>query len=54
MTLEVSTGATDAYFKARHGGARKRIVSIDGLPEMPISGLRLTDVTGTAPAEAPL
>jgi polygalacturonase len=30
--------------------ARKRIVAIDGLPEMPVAGLRLTDVTGTGAA----
>jgi quercetin dioxygenase-like cupin family protein len=30
--------------------ARKRIVSVDGLPEMPIAGLRLTDVTGSGAA----
>jgi polygalacturonase len=28
-------------------GARKKAVDIDGLPEMPILGLRLTDVTGS-------
>jgi polygalacturonase len=28
-------------------GARKQAVEIDGLPEMPISGLRLLDVTGS-------
>ena len=28
-------------------GAKKRAIYIDGLPEMPIAGLRLTDVTGS-------
>jgi polygalacturonase len=28
-------------------GAKKKAVEIDGLPEMPIAGLRLTDVTGS-------
>jgi len=28
-------------------GATKEVVDIDGLPEMPIEGLRLTDVTGS-------
>jgi hypothetical protein len=30
--------------------ARKKIGTIDGLPEMPIQALRLTDVTGTGAA----
>ena len=29
------------------GGARKKAIAIDGLPEMPIRNLRLTDVTGS-------
>src|ERR1017187_3657722 len=28
-------------------GARKKAIEIDGLPEMPIVGLRLSDVTGS-------
>jgi hypothetical protein len=28
-------------------GAKKKVAEIDGLPEMPIAGLRLTDVIGS-------
>jgi polygalacturonase len=31
-------------------GAQKKVVDIDGLPEMPIAGLRLTDVIGSGQA----
>jgi polygalacturonase len=31
-------------------GAKKKVVDIDGLPEMPITGLRLTDVVGSGAA----